>query len=265
MAGENPQAFFQLRQLQEMLSELQTQHNNLARNFRQSSAELVAERESRAMLETRLKELQGQIAANKESSLRPRTINDIPGVRLPKWYELNIPIAANATQASAGSVEIEPDGPFICTQMQCYFEITAAGSSGFPVGTLLPTTKYALTRLQAPTITGTNFTSSVQLLGNVIPELSIRIQTLGSGRFWTGQTPVSTAAFYAFNGTPLYLAEPGWVDATDRIQVSVFPDIASGASSDPPSDVAGDFKMVFHGFQILNPGLRLTQVLNYGA
>jgi hypothetical protein len=51
-------------------------------------------------------------------------IDDIPGVRQPKWYKIEVPFEYEENQELSSQVQISASGPFVCTQMQSYYKIT---------------------------------------------------------------------------------------------------------------------------------------------
>ena len=53
-----------------------------------------------------------------------RDLEDIPGPRTPRWYEVDVTFARGDTTLSFNSAEISPDGPFVITQMMPYYTYT---------------------------------------------------------------------------------------------------------------------------------------------
>ena len=191
-----------------------------------------------------------------------KTLDDIPGERIPKWYKIAIDFDEGITTPLDGSVEIEPDGPFVCEQMQPYWRVGPLDSDGVTVqngdGLTLPTTSFAnarqLTDATASTASWGRTASPTATVINNIPEMEYRVQIQSSGRFWTGQQKIPAAAFYGFGSGPLYLAAPGIVETSDRLRLHVDPVIAT--------PVKGTLIMVFHGYQILNSKVRVTDILS---
>lgn len=198
-----------------------------------------------------------------------KDLDDIPGVRTPRWYEVDVDIAANGTQTTFNTAEISPDGPFVITQMQPYWMITDTDNANFPVGgfaaagRVLPCSAYALLLAQlgspdataAPAWTNLGDLFSTALATapyREVPELSFQIEIAGSGRFWTNRA-IPAAAFYG-EWNPLYSGIAGWVERTDRIVLHVTPEVAM--------TYAGRVRMVFHGYQILGH-VNIGEALGY--
>lgn len=247
--------------IEQALQELASAQRALVRGLNDVSLDLVEERAKKQIAQTRFKAIEGEIGFSNQSAYRYRDINDVPGIRVPKWYELSIAISAGSTDDASVVQQMESEGPFICKQLQPYFVLDNPGTSTFPSGTRLSTTKYALTRQQLPTAGGSSFTGQ-QNIGTTTPEFSIRIQTRGSGRFWTGRAKITDASVYGYGLGPLYMPKPVWVDSADQISVTVTPEVPAGVGL--VTQPTGTFKLVMHGFQILNPDFRLNQVFNYG-
>jgi len=201
----------------------------------------------------------------------PQRIEDIPGVRTPRWYEVDIDFTNGDTALRFNSAEIAPDGPFIITQVAPYWLITDTTAANFfgppavaPTGRVLPCTALPLlfnsvgwaANVAAPAAAVTNLgdmfdgTQNEGLLSD-IPEFSFQVEISGSGRFWTN-TRIPAADFYGYGGQPLYLGHQGWVERTDRIVVHATPEVACPHN--------GRVRMVFQGYQILGP-ISITDAL----
>jgi hypothetical protein len=210
-----------------------------------------------------------------------RDLEDIPGVRTPRWYEVDVNFERGDNQLRFNSAEISPDGPFVITQMQPYYTYTAdttdaayvniTGGKGVS-GRTVPCSAFpfllgALGSVNNPqaAIATQPFTDA--LIGNLadvaaspgdpaplsaIPEFSFQIEIAGSGRFWTNRA-IPAAAFYGENN-PLYSGIAGWVERTDRIVLHCTPDTTV--------PVGGRVRMVFHGYQILGH-VSIGQALGY--
>ncbi len=211
-----------------------------------------------------LRQLRQEIAQLKaqteQNGAGRKTIDDVPGVRIPKWYRVDVDFNENVTTVGKGSVEIEPDGPFVATQVQVYWRVSALASDGVTAqtgdGLTLPTTIFANARLltdAAATAASWDRSIPVTTVINNIPEFQYQIQTFSNGRFWTGQQKMPAASFYGFGSSPLYLATEGWVNPSDRIVVYAEPVIAT--------PVKGSVIMVFHGYQILDRFAKLPETL----
>lgn len=237
----------------------------------------------------KISELQQKLTEVDRWSNVVRDLEDIPGVRTPRWYEVDVNFDRGDTQLSFNSAEISPDGPFIITQMQPYYTFTqntsaldpfaemtgtdlAAAAARTIAGRTVPCSAYAflLSSLGGVNNSGsagatTNFNGA--LIGDiagteaspdtstplsVIPEFSFQIEIAGSGRFWTNRA-IPAAAFYG-ESNPLYSGIAGWVERTDRIVLHCTPEFAV--------PVGGRVRMVFHGYQILGH-VNIGQALGY--
>ena len=203
-----------------------------------------------------------------------RDLEDIPGIRTPRWYEVDVQFERGDSQLRFNSAEISPDGPFIITQMQPYYTYTEdttgaefadivgqdSGAAGIAIAgrtvtcSAFPFLLGALGSVNNGGGPATPFQNT--LIGNIagsalaptdptplaaIPEFSFQIEIAGSGRFWTNRA-LPAASFYG-ESNPLYSGIAGWVERTDRIVVHCTPE-----TSVP---VGGRVRMVFHGYQIL--------------
>jgi hypothetical protein len=218
-------------------------------------------------------------------SLTPRykSIEDIPGIRVPKWYEIIIDFERGDNSIKTKSIEINPEGPFVITQITPVWEILGTayaninnndGAGGLvepPTNRIVPCTAFPMiTRNLGVTNTtglGYNTPSLSQLCNSndtvspytengplsVIPEFSFQIEIGGSGRYWTNAY-IPAAAFFGYNGQPLYLATQGWVERTDRVIVHARPGVAV------PNE--GRVRFSLHGYQILGH-ISISEALGY--
>ena len=257
----------QLNQLQSTISSLQSELMSL------KSRNLKEEEVSRLKIDG----LEKKLSEVDRWSNIVRDLEDIPGVRTPRWYEVDVTFDQGDTQLRFNSAEISPDGPFIITQMQPYYTYTqdtadAAFNNvtgGLAVaGRTVPCSAFPFLLNQLGGVTdatgATQFTNA--LIGNLaevgtatapaplnaIPEFSFQIEIAGSGRFWTNRA-IPAAAFYG-ESNPLYSGIAGWVERTDRIVVHCTPDVTI--------PIGGRVRMVFHGYQILGH-VNIGQALGY--
>jgi len=207
-----------------------------------------------------------------------RDLEDIPGVRTPRWYEVDVTFAQGDTTLSFNSAEISPDGPFVITQMMPYYTYTedttpaafekitgqkaVAGRtvpcSAYPflLSNLGNTSAQALVNAYTGALIGDMADTAAPPADpaplSAIPEFSFQIEIAGSGRFWTNRA-IPAASFYGeFN--PLYAGIAGWVERTDRIVLHCTPETAV--------PIGGRVRMVFHGYQILGH-VNIGQALGY--
>jgi hypothetical protein len=210
-----------------------------------------------------------------------RDLEDIPGVRTPRWYEVDVNFDRGDSQLRFNSAEISPDGPFIITQMQPYYtytqDTTGADFANITslkaiAGRTVPCTAFPLLMGTLGSVNNPQAAVATEpflnaLIGdladvaaapadatplNAIPEFSFQIEIAGSGRFWTNRA-LPAASFYG-ETNPLYSGIAGWVERTDRIVLHCTPE-----TSVP---VGGRVRMVFHGYQILGH-VNIGQALGY--
>lgn len=234
------EANLQVMQLQQQVTSLHSEMNAL------KSRSLKEEEVSRL----KLGEVKQKLESLDKWNLTIRDLDDIPGIRTPRWYEVDVDLAANATQTTFNTAEISPDGPFIITQIQPYFEITDTDAANFPVsnvaptGRILPCSAFPLLLSQLGSDVG-GVASDLDTYFNAgsgpfteVPELSFQFEIAGSGRFWTNRA-IPAASLYG-ESNPLYTGIAGWVERTDRIVVHVTPTATL--------PYAGRVRMVFHGY-----------------
>tara|TARA_B100001057_G_scaffold495992_1_gene596293 strand:- start:3009 stop:3806 length:798 start_codon:yes stop_codon:yes gene_type:complete len=258
----------QLNQLQSTISSLQSELMSL------KSRNLKEEEVSRLKIDG----LEKKLSEVDRWSNIVRDLEDIPGVRTPRWYEVDVTFDQGDTQLRFNSAEISPDGPFVITQMQPYYTYTQdttgvaflnVTSQKAVAGRTVPCSAFpfllnqlgGVTAAAAPLFTGAligdlaqvgDVTTATPTPLNAIPEFSFQIEIAGSGRFWTNRA-IPAAAFYG-ESNPLYSGIAGWVERTDRIVVHCTPDVTI--------PIGGRVRMVFHGYQILGH-VNIGQALGY--
>lgn len=213
-----------------------------------------------------LDDLQQRLTQSSNWNRSVKDLEDLPGLKIPKWYMVEIPFDYGDTAAKTGEVIISAEGPFVCTQVQTYYRITDTEAlhyadqninvdplSSTAVGRLVSATSFFplmgdlqvcrfldwQTQFSAYSRTAGGNTNIGQ--GHVYPEFDLQIHIEGSGRAWAGdKTPA--AAFYGV-GAPLYTGISGVVEHSDRIEVLGIPSI-------PKVTLAGKLITVFHGYHI---------------
>lgn len=247
----------------------QTQIQTLVASLQQQLLNTKTENDlTERKLKGEIESLSGQITAIAQSaSPVVKDLDDIAGVRTPKWYDVNVDFTKGDTANKFSSIEIAPDGPFIITQVTPLWEITDTDAGNFqgsgtvaPTGRVLPPTAFPFLvnelgrSVTAPYLKDL-FDPTLGVDGALsdIPEFSIQIEVAGSGRYWTNQ-PVSTAAMYGYFGQPLFLGVQGWVERTDRIVIHATPNV------EVPHN--GRLKLSFHGYQILGH-VNISEALGY--
>lgn len=252
-----------LQSHEQRLAQIEANNNNLAAQCRQLGSlygqlqgQLAApgglgnaDPAAIEQLRAKISELEQSINFDSTSLARPRTISDIPGIRTPRWYTVEIAIPAASTTQANNTINIDPAGPFIITQMQAQWVYTDSTIS--PAGLLnrvFPVTAFhSLINNGAATAIATVATNIA-----LIPELSFEIEIAGSGRKWTSQKIYGPSLYGVQN--PLYYGQEGWVDTTDSIRTYVNPEVAM--------TYAGKAVVTYTGFQILT-SLRISEMLGF--
>jgi len=216
-------------------------------------------------------------------------LDDIPGLRSPAWYRVNIPFEYGATQSAFGTIEISPTGPFVCKQIQMYYQITDTEVSHYPpedpglpgvpptyftstaagrtmlANSFIATTNemcrgnYPLSSLKWQYLASTfsSYNNGLQVnrgVGWNYPEFDVQIEIAGSNRFWTGNQRIPAASFYGLYN-PLYENFEGWVENTDRLVVHAQPTTTT-------VNLQGVFVAEFHGYHI-NSHVDVKSLLGY--
>ena len=188
-----------------------------------------------------------------------KTLSDVPGIRQPQWYVVDIPFEYGATEVQAREVNMSANNAFVCTQVQSYYLSTDSdtthyddvsglvkGNSG--EGRLLPCSAFApYVGLQkvlgmAPLLAFSTVPGLITFpgQGQLYPELEFQIEIEGSGRFWVSPK-MPAAAFYGV-ANPMYLAFEGVVENVDKIKVYAYPTTAI--------NLKGTVRFVLHGYSI---------------
>lgn len=267
-----------LREQNHTIAQLQSTLTSLQSELMAQKGRNLKEEELSRM---KISELQQKLSEVDRWSNVVRDLEDIPGVRTPRWYEVDINFERGDSQLRFNSTEISPDGPFIITQMQPYYTYSQDTTGGdfenitsqkAVAGRTVPCTAFpylfgALGSVNNPQAAVATEPFLNTLIGdladvaaipaspaplNAIPEFSFQIEIAGSGRFWTNRA-LPAAAFYG-ETNPLYSGIAGWVERTDRIVVHCTPETLI--------PIGGRVRMVFHGYQILGH-VNIGQALGY--
>lgn len=245
-----------------VLADYKRSLTTLTKNFDDLQNTLRSTVMDRDELRRQVETLRGQLTdfrsrfdLDKQSTMRPRTIDDIPGVRTPQWYTVEIEFAAAETVTKFGTSEIAPEGPFIVTQVNPIYQVLDTDpANADALGRMIPVSGSFAYYSQLGGTTGVNAATVLDVSTTIadVPEFTFQIEIQGSGRFWT-DLKVPGAFFYG-NGNPLYTGIMGWIDYSDRIKIHVTPERAV--------PLAGKVLFGLHGYQILNP-VKLTQMLGF--
>jgi hypothetical protein len=253
-----------------MSAQLHQQLANLSYAVRQQQQAL-------GELKSELATSQAFNSAALQQPTKPLQIEDIPGLRTPKWYAVDIDFTLGDTAVRFNSAEISPDGPFVITQCAPWWRITDTAQANFfgngtvaPTGRILPCTATPMLLNSGISSTIVNdpagavppnavggikgLFQGTQATGTLsdIPEFSFQIEIAGSGRFWTNLR-VPAASFYGWGGQPSYTGIQGWVERTDRITIHATPEVTIPHN--------GTVTFIFEGYQILGP-INLAQELS---
>lgn len=242
--GRNPNALEAIvRKLQRDLAQLQSDSGNaeLRDKLRQIVDRLDEDRRSR-----------GQYTANEQGrdapGAQPRTIEDIPGPRSLKIYEVLIPFEEGATGVQSNSIPVSTDGPFICTHIAATYQIVDTEQTVLN-GMFVPVTRYFMLVNGGSALTTAQITAGV--IGSV-PELSFQVQSQGSGRFLTNRAIAGPS--WGDGRYPFFLGRETWFESKDNIMVYASPEIAM--------PLAGTVRFSLIGYQITR-NISIAEQLGY--
>jgi len=187
-------------------------------------------------------------------------IESVPGARTPKWYTLDLTFDGGETQAKSRAFEISSEGAFLPTSLQAYFKYTSDTASDyvfggfFPQGT--PKGRYVSAStfpifgngiLQNPiSVAGSSpgtvlFTDNYSQAMYDIPEFSFGFELETVNQSWTNR-PIPGGLIFTLDN-PMYFSGETYLDRTERLIVTAYPDIRV--------PVSGVVRLVLHGYQIL--------------
>ena len=206
-----------------------------------------------------------------------KRLSDIPGMRSPAWYRVNVPFTYGDTQTKFGQTQISPTGPFICTQIQCYYLNEDTDSTHYRYES--PTPTFYTTNAAGRTLPATSFwdlfgkykNTGVGFISSIFrrnietidfgagngwnyPEFDIQIEIAGSNRYWTGNQKIPAAAFYGYVN-PLFVGFEGVVENTDSIVVHAQPSTST-------VNLTGSLVAEFHGYHI-NAHINVKKLMGY--
>ncbi len=224
-----------------------------------------------------------------------KDLEDIPGVRTPKIYEVDIDFDYQDTSLKFNSVEINPEGPFLITQITPLWMIDDSVRDHYanfnydlvgtfdkpPRGLITPCTAYPMLLnvlgITNPANNGYTTPSYAQLFNRYtdttivappptnrntqwgplsdIPEFDFQIEIAGSGRYFTNQ-PIAAATLYGYMGYPMFTGVQGWAERGDKIVINATPTV--------PVPTKGRVRFCLHGYQILGD-ISINKALGYGV
>ncbi len=275
----------------EQLSEFQkstTQMSNLI-NASQESLELQKKTFGGRVdsLKKKMHELDDDMKAFQRKH-RIKTLEDLPGIKIPKWYVVELPFEAFAPMNSevTRSVIINAEGPIVITQMNPVWQITQqtipdgdstyeyfanptaiVGTTSLPTNRIVPCTAFAnvVNSLGRTNTTGLGYQnpSLNELLARPstipygplsdLPEIAFQIEIIGSGRFWTNDF-IPAPAFFGYDGKPLYLGISGYIGPTDKLKIT--------AKTTTKRYAEGKVRFCIHGYEIIGK-VDIAQALGY--
>lgn len=191
-----------------------------------------------------------------------KTLSDVPGIRKPQWYVVDIPFDYGAEDATSRIVNMSADNAFVCRQIQSYFLIQDDNEDRYKVGTIVsPLPSYQANGRVVPTsacypyIQQAKFESfpltqtfanynfgplEVRGIGVTYPDFEFKIEIEGTGRYWAS-TWIPAMAFQGVQ-EPFYLGFEGVVENTDKIRIHANPTVAV--------PLKGVVRFVMHGYSI---------------
>jgi len=212
------------------------------------------------------------------------SIDDLPGVKQPKWYKVVVPFDYLERQEKSGQVQISASGPFVCTQMQSYFEVTDTdethysnyyNNAVFPTrpdqdptiaktanadGRFIPPTAFfgLLDRLRSSTVNSTSYYNPT-----VMGELFSNYSSGGASVWYEGwnypeldvriQTANNNAYWTGLESIPsaaLYGVDGPLYLATPSIVQASDSIVAFAKPSTNAIPLQGNFVLVMHGYHI---------------
>lgn len=195
--------------------------------------------------------------------VRYKDFNSIPGARTPKWYTVDIDFESKETQSKSRSLEISPDGVFVCQQIQAYYLVLDKDQNNYFIyrsesvpsnlpypgafGRYLPCTA-ALPLMKglvrnyladAPTtpLTGGGVSNTMY----EIPEFSFQFESSSASKSWCNK-PIPAAFLYGLY-EPLQTNGFLYLQRNERLIVTAKPETRV--------PLTGRVRVVLHGYQIL--------------
>lgn len=211
-----------------------------------------------------LSEIEAEISELTDTFNTAVNIESVPGARTPKWYTLDIVFDGGETQAKSRAFEISSEGAFIPTSLQAYFKYTSNTATDYIYGDVLTFTNTPQGRyvpistfpifgngiLQNPIDVAGSSPGTVSLGGlgasyiqsmYDIPEFSFGFELETINQTWANR-PIPGGLLFTLDN-PMYFSGETYLDRTERLIVTAYPDIRV--------PVSGVVRLVLHGYQIL--------------
>ena len=114
-----------------------------------------------------------------------KTLSNVPGIKQPQWYVVDIPFEYGATSVQAREVNLSATNAFVCTQMQSYYQVTdtvnahfvgEGGTTNLGTNRLLPCSSFHAyaenlkVQGSAPMLTFASQGASFRYIGYTYPE-----------------------------------------------------------------------------------------------
>lgn len=262
----------QEQEIEKILSELEGLQEEISDLRKQRDAALLRNSNALSNIEDRFEDLDSWVNVI-------HTLQDIPGLRVPKWYTVEVPFTFGDKQSRFNSTQISATGPFVCTQMQAYYRITDTTDSHYTPDTDTLPPDYPVSTAAGRIVEPTAYNATVfryahtykfawaapgifpyEPIGDLFssytapplnfyrgdgwnyPDFDVSIELANSNRLWTGRQKIPSAALYGVYG-PLHLGAPGVVAPADSVVVHAQPTTDS-------VHLTGVFTLVMHGYQI---------------
>jgi hypothetical protein len=211
------------------------------------SAQLDGQAKQIAYLNKVLSEIN---AIRAQEGKRALQLSDIAGKRDSQFYTVEIDFDKDATNEAQESVEVNTDGPFICSQIQATWQCTDAENEAVLNGRHMPISAYGMFLRNAGAIVPATLETNLAK----IPEFNLKVLLQGSGRSWMNKD-IPGHAFYG-EDVPLYLPLETWIDPNNRLEVHAYPQRAVPHT--------GKVILTFTGYTILDSNLRYDSLINRG-
>lgn len=211
------------------------------------------------------KDIDSRVNKSPAWDLRYKDFNAIPGARTPKWYTLDLDFDSRETQSKSRSLEISPDGVFVCQQIQAYYLVLDETVSNYwtfnqdenipssqdfigafgryiPCSAALPLMKGIFRNylLDAPTTPLAPATGALNTMYE-IPEFSFQFESSSASKNWCNK-PIPAAFLYGLY-EPLQTNGFLYLQRNERLIVTAKPETRV--------PLTGRVRVVLHGYQIL--------------
>lgn len=188
-----------------------------------------------------------------------KSLDDVPGIRKPQWYVVDIPFEYGDEIERNAVVNISANNAFVCRQMQSYYLLTDDDEDHYERnatdphfqsrGRTLPTSAFypymQASKISSNALIGafskaTYPTGTIVEEGYMYPDFEFRIEIEGTGRYWVSEKIPAASLYGVFE--PFYLGFQGVLENTDKVRVYATPTT--------PIGLKGVVRLVMHGYSI---------------